>query len=119
MPEFESRSPSDHLNPNVAGDISLTTENTTGLNRLKSMDESYHKLRAAFVDQTSRVQEISNREKQLLDRIEELERMLAVSREKHAAESEKACTAANEARNWRTQYEGLRDTLQGALGQHA
>ena len=81
------------------------------------MDETYNKLRNNFLEQANKLNEASDREQKLLDRIKELERMLALSEEKSGAEIEKACAAAREATEWKTQYDKLRSTLQNALEQ--
>jgi hypothetical protein len=89
------------------------------LDHLRSMDETYNKLRTTFVEQTNKMSEASDREQKLLDRIKELERMLALSEEKSGVETEKACAAAREATEWKMQYDKLRSTLQNALEQQA
>ena len=46
------------------------------------MDETYHKLGTSFVEQANQLKRASDGEQKLLDRIEELERMLALSEKK-------------------------------------
>ena len=81
------------------------------------MDDAYKNFRATFVEQETRLVELSEREQKLLDRIKELERTLTLSEEKSVAEAQKACVATKEASEWKMQYEGLRNTLRSALGQ--
>jgi hypothetical protein len=89
------------------------------------MDESYHDFKISMLRQLGAIQ-ITDREAmvQLQVQNQDLARRLAATEEGRTKmvtelESQQAKTksALEEAERWKTQYEGLKATLQGALGQ--
>lgn len=94
-------------------------------NHVQAMDESYHDFKTSMLKQLGAMQTIDrSRMAQFQAQSQELERRLAVSEESWTkqgreleVEKAKAKTALEEAASWKAQYEGLKDTLQGALGQ--
>ena len=89
------------------------------------MDESYYDFKTSMLTQLGAMQ--SNDRIQigkLRAQAQELERSLTVSEQaRMKLENElkvvqaNAQSASKEAKNWKSQYEGLKETLQGALGQ--
>ena len=89
------------------------------------MDESYYDFKTSMLRQLGAMQ--SNDRIQigkLRAQAQELERSLTVSEQaRMKLENElkvvqaNAQSASKEAKNWMSQYEGLKETLQGALGQ--
>ena len=89
------------------------------------MDESYYDFKTSMLTQLGAMQ--SNDRIQigkLRAQAQELERSLTVSEQARMklenelkVEQANAQSASKEAKNWKSQYEGLKETLQGALGQ--
>ncbi|KAJ4990290.1 hypothetical protein SVAN01_04172 [Stagonosporopsis vannaccii] len=90
-----------------------------------AMDESYHDFKTGMLRQLAAMQAIDqNNMAQLHAQVQDLERRLALVEESRAAlekqletKAAEAKTATEAATGWKTQYEGLKETLQGALGQ--
>lgn len=89
------------------------------------MDESYHDFKIRMLRQLGAMQAIDRDNMvQLQAQNQDLECRLAVSEQGRAklekeleAEQARSKTAIEDAENWKAQYEGLKGTLQGALGQ--
>jgi len=89
------------------------------------MDESYHDFKTGMLRQLAAMQATDqNNMAQLQAQNQDLERKLALAEQtltkvntEWEAEKAKMKTATEEAAAWKTQYEGLKETLQGALGQ--
>ena len=89
------------------------------------MDESYYDFKTSMLTQLGAMQSNDRIQiGQLRAQAQELERSLTVSEQARMklenelkVEQANAQSASKEARNWNSQYEGLKETLQGALGQ--
>lgn len=90
-----------------------------------AMDESYHDFKTSMLTHLGAMQIVDrNQMLQLQAQVQDLEHRLTVSGESCVklsqeleVEKEKAETAEREMSEWKARYEGLRGTLQGALGQ--
>jgi hypothetical protein len=89
------------------------------------MDKGYYEFKTRMLAHLSTMQDSDSEEtRKLRARNHDLELMLAQSeadqmalKKKADAEMNKAHTAAREAADWKAQFEGLKNTLQGVLGQ--
>lgn len=94
-------------------------------NSVHAMDECYHDFKTSMLRQLGVIQMIDRENMvQLHAKNQDLERRLALSEEAQArfeneleVEKTKVKTANGEATSWKAKYEGLKGTLQGALGQ--
>ena len=89
------------------------------------MDESYYDFKTSVLRQLGAMQSNDRMHiEQLRAQVQELEHSLTVSEQaRMKLENElkvvqaNAQSASKEAKNWMSQYEGLKETLQGALAQ--
>lgn len=90
-----------------------------------AMDESYHDFKTGMLRQLAAMQATDqNNMAQLQAQNQDLERKLTLAEQaltkvntEWEADKAKMKTATEEAAAWKTQYEGLKETLQSALGQ--
>ena len=88
------------------------------------MDESYYDFKTSVLRQFGAMQSNDRMHiEQLRAQVQELEQSLTVSEQARMklgnelkVEQANAQSASKEAKSWKSQYEGLKETLQGALG---